>query len=148
MNAAEPVLYEHTQPGTLVRGVLTASIVLVLALMGLTSAHWIAVGVLILLVVFAILFHSLTVRVTERRVEVRFGPGLIGKRFAVETIEDSAVVRNRWYYGWGVRLTPHGWLYNVSGLSAVEIRLTDGRKVRIGTDEPHELRRAIEEACR
>jgi hypothetical protein len=57
-------------------------------------------------------------------------------------------VRNPWYYGWGVRLTPHGILYNVSGLNAVELLLDDGRRVRVGTDEPDALVRALAGATR
>jgi hypothetical protein len=56
------------------------------------------------------------------------------------------VVRNRWYYGWGIRITPRGWLYNVSGLDAVELALKNGKCVRIGSDEPHALARAIDHA--
>ncbi len=52
-------------------------------------------------------------------------------------------VRNPWYYGWGIRLTPLGWLYNVSGLSAVDVVLEDGRHVQIGTDQPEALERAL-----
>jgi hypothetical protein len=37
------------------------------------------------------------------------------------------------------RITPHGWLYNVSGLDAVEIQLCSGKKFRIGTDQSSEL---------
>jgi hypothetical protein len=52
-------------------------------------------------------------------------------------------VRNPWYYGWGIRITPDGLLYNVSGTRAVEITLTDGSKLRLGTDEPEALCQAI-----
>jgi len=54
-------------------------------------------------------------------------------------------VKNPWYYGWGIRFTPHGWLYNVSGLHAVEIELKNGKKYRIGTDVPENLEKAIRE---
>ncbi len=53
---------------------------------------------------------------------------------------------NRWYYGWGIRLTPHGRLYNLSGLEAVEVQLNTGKKFRIGTDEPDALVRALRAA--
>ena len=45
----------------------------------------------------------------------------------------------RWWWGWGVRYYGQGWLYNVSGLDAVEIRLKSGKHIRIGTDEPEAL---------
>jgi len=56
------------------------------------------------------------------------------------------VVKNHWYYGWGIRLTPHGVLYNVSGFYAVELRLRTGKEFRIGTDVPQELDAAIRQA--
>jgi len=48
--------------------------------------------------------------------------------------------------GWGVHLTPCGWLYNVSGLDAVAITLRDGRKFALGTDDPHGLLAALRAA--
>ena len=53
-------------------------------------------------------------------------------------------MRNPWYVGWGIRLGPGYWLWNVSGLSAVELVLADDRRFRVGTDEPEALSRAIE----
>ena len=82
------------------------------------------------------------------RLRVGSGPGLIRRSFAVPSIRTAQAVRNHWYYGWGIRLTPHGWLFNVSGLDAVQIRLENGRQYRIGTDRPEELLAAIQEACR
>ena len=52
-------------------------------------------------------------------------------------------IRIRWWYGWGIHLTPYGWLYNVSGFDAVAITLRDGRKFALGTDDPHGLVDAI-----
>ena len=72
-----------------------------------------------------------------------FGPGLIHKTFAASDIREARIVRNRWFYGWGIRWTPHGWLFNVSGLDAVEVELRSGRQYRIGTDEPRQLHEAI-----
>jgi hypothetical protein len=34
-------------------------------------------------------------------------------------------------------------LFNVSGLDAVEVELVDGKRIRIGTDEPQALVAAI-----
>jgi hypothetical protein len=88
-------------------------------------------------------FGTLTVSVDEATVQATFGVGPIRKGIALADVSGFEVVRNRWYYGWGVRYFPGGWLYNVSGLSAVEFRLRDGRRVRIGTDEPEALREAV-----
>jgi hypothetical protein len=89
------------------------------------------------------LFFTLTVAVDEQGVEVRFGPGLIRKRVPVAEVARCRPVRNQWWYGWGVRLVPGGWLWNVSGLDAVELSLKKGGVFRIGTDEPQRLSEAI-----
>jgi hypothetical protein len=52
-------------------------------------------------------------------------------------------VRTPWYYGWGIRLTPYGWLWNVSGTGGVELRFEDGGRFRVGSDEPDRLADAI-----
>jgi hypothetical protein len=113
---------------------------------GRTSSGNLFVGLAVVSGVLAIamfLFHSLTVEVTSARIQVAFGPGWIRWRFAVAEVADAQRVRNRWYYGWGIRLTPHGWLYNVSGLDAVQVRMKSGKRFRIGTDDPDRLLDAI-----
>lgn len=143
--------YQHTQRGTLILSVmavglvLTASIFLVVA-GSRPAAAAICGSVIGILLVAAFLFRSLSVEVSSESVALRFGSGPIRKNFAIADIAEVRAVRNRWYYGWGIRLTPHGWLFNVSGLDAVEVRLAGGRKFRIGTDEPVELCAAIRRA--
>jgi hypothetical protein len=95
---------------------------------------------------FMAIFGTLTVDVSKDRVVVWFGPGLIRRTLPVADIRDARAVRNKWWYGWGIRLTPHGWLFNVAGLDAVELELASGRKFRIGTDEPQVLLNAIRTA--
>lgn len=92
-------------------------------------------------------FYSLTVSIDAEQLHVSFGPGWIKKRFSVREISAAQKVENRWFYGWGVKLTPHGWLFNVSGFDAVEVELASGRRYRIGSDQPDELVRAIQSAA-
>jgi hypothetical protein len=77
-----------------------------------------------------------------------FGPGAYRRSFPLREIEGVQVVRNTWLHGLGVHYMRKGMVYNVSGLGAVEMQLENGRRVRIGSDEPEELARAIEEAKR
>jgi hypothetical protein len=133
--------------------VLAGGVVALVAIAGLTSnrdpaSMGILASVMLVLLVCLLLFHALNVRVSQEHITLRFGIGLIRKRFAVGDLEKATVVRNRWYYGWGIRLLRRGWLYNVSGFSAVEIQLRSGQINRIGTDEPDALLRAIELAIR
>ena len=143
--------YEHTQPGTLLRYVFSAAILILgggflavgTATEDQSALSVSALSVMILLIVL-VLFHSLTVKVTQEHVRLSFGIGLIKKRFAVADIQRCNVVQNRWFYGWGIRLTPRGWLYNASGWDAVELEFQNGRKTRVGTDDAHGLQAAIQ----
>ncbi|MFC2032761.1 hypothetical protein ACFLUS_05365 [Chloroflexota bacterium] len=135
--------YEYTQVGYLIIVVMAAVMVLIGVVLANAGINWIAIGVLVVIAVALVLFSSLTMVIWEDELEARFGPGPIRKRFKLDEIESWQVVRNHWYYGWGIRLTPHGVLYNVSGFDAVEIKLRTGKKFRIGTDVPQELEEAI-----
>jgi hypothetical protein len=99
-----------------------------------------------ILIVAIFLFSSLTVEVDETELRLSFGPGVIRKTFLVGEIRDGRIVTNPWYYGWGIHMTPHGWLFNVAGFEAVELTFDSGRKVRIGSDEPNRLLAAIHRA--
>jgi len=137
-------VYRHTQVGTVVLVLVGIAVILSATLFGTIGTHPIAIAVVILLVLCLAMFGSLTVVVTEQLLRVRFGPGPIGRTFPASAIQRATIVRNPWYYGWGIRWFPRGWLFNVSGLDAVELVMLDGRVYRIGTDEPRELLAAIQ----
>ena len=138
--------YEHTQVGYLTLGMLGAGVLVIVVLMATSGFHWIALAVLIILALCSGLFATLTVGVDEDGVRIRFGPGVIRKRFPMKEIASCQVVRNPWYYGWGIRLIPHGLLYNVSGFLSVELRMKSGKRYRIGTDDPGQLAEAVRRA--
>ena len=138
--------YRHTQVGYLIIAAMAAVMVWIGVVLANSGINWTAIGGLAVIAVALVLFSSLTVVIGEDEVEARFGPGPIRKRFKLNEIESWQVVKNHWYYGWGIRLTPHGVLYTVSGLDAVEIKLRTGKKFRIGTDVPQELEAAIRQA--
>ena len=145
------VHYIHTQPGTLMRVIFGSIIALNVCLavfLGQTSSESLFAfsAVSIAMVMVLMLFHSLTVSVSKDFIRLRFGIGLIRKKFAVADVQNARVVRNRWWYGWGIRITGQGWLYNVSGLDAVEIQLKSGTKSRIGSDQADRLLAAIQAA--
>jgi len=138
--------YKHTQVGYLIIAAMATVMVLIGVILANAGINWIAIAVLVIIAVTLVLFSSLTVVIGEEELEMRFGPGPIRKRFKLNEIESCHVVKNPWYYGWGIRLTPHGMLFRVSGFDAVEIKLTTGKKFRIGTDVPQELEEAIRQA--
>lgn len=139
--------YQHTQIGYLV--IIALSIPLLILLFVIGVYEFTSIPLIILLFVLSlclVLFPSLTVEIDKTRLIAKFGFGVINKQFILKDIESCRVVKNPWYYGWGIHWTPHGWLYNISSLSAVEIQMKNGKKYRIGTDEPKNLERAITRA--
>ena len=136
-------MYKHTQIGWLTLIVLGIGILLI-GYFGFLYSNWIAYSVFGVLVVCIILFASLAVIVNDKYIEIKFGVGLISKKFSLEEIESCTVVRNRWWYGWGIRKIPKGWLFNVSGLDAVELAMRNGKVYRIGTDESQKLSKFIQ----
>jgi len=104
------------------------------------------IGLVLLIVLF--LFISLSVVVDDESIRTWFGPGLIRKRIPLSEVKSAEPVRNKWYYGWGVRYIPGGMMYNVGGLDAVELVFDNGGKFRIGTDEPQQLNAVIQQRLR
>jgi len=137
--------YNHTQVGTVMIASLAIAIVAVLFPFLLAGTFYPIQGaILFILVVALVLFHSLTVEVGQSDLVCRFGTRFIKKRFLLSDIQEVRSVRNPWYSGWGIRWFPaRYWLWNVSGLQAVELVLKDGKRFRIGTDEPEALILAI-----
>jgi hypothetical protein len=101
------------------------------------------VVVLIILLVCFVLFYKLRITIEDGTLCASFGPGIIRKKVRLAEIVGCQPIRIRWWYGWGIHLTPYGWLYNVSGLHAVAITLRDGRTFALGTDDPAGLAEAI-----
>ena len=140
--------YRHTQTGIL--GPIVAGTLVVIVIAVITGAAP-PLGQSLLLVAFAVVmtlvllaFNRLTVTVDDEAVTATFGWGWPRRRIDLADIDTAAAVRNSWWYGYGIRLTPRGWMFNVWGLDAVEIRMTDGRAFRIGTDEPGDLVAALD----
>ena len=103
----------------------------------------IGVSLIVLGLLLSALFNGLTVSVSKKNIVLKFGCGLINKTIEREDITDVKIVRNKAIYGWGIRLTPHGWLWNIHGLDAIELSLENGRTFRVGTNEPKALLEAL-----
>ena len=135
--------YRHTQTGWVLLAVLAAGAAVVVFASSKTGWSGASSAVMTLLVIVALLFCTLTVMIHDGEIECRYGPGLIRKHIPLAAVRGARPVRTEWYQGWGIRLTSDGWLFNVSGLDAVEVELVDGKRIRIGTDEPQALVAAI-----
>lgn len=141
--------YEHTQQATIIILSVVSVIVIIIASMFLFGPVLVPLLVLGLMFFLLAIMSRLTVSLSADTLRIRFGPvGLVRKEWRLSEIVSATPVTNPWYYGYGLRWTPHGPLYNVAGRHAVEVLLRSGKKVRIGTDEPDALAGAISRAIR
>jgi hypothetical protein len=143
------IRYERTQPGYLMIAAIGGTAVILLLVLILQGPSLVPVCVLGIMIFILAIMSRLTVSVTADTLRIRFGPvGLVRKEWRLSDVVAAAPVTNPWYYGYGLRWTPHGPLFNVSGRHAVEILLVSGDRVRIGTDDPEALADAINRAVR
>ena len=136
--------YKHTQIGYFLLIVYSIAILFVGHLNIMTNFNPFALASLIIVLIALGIFTRLTVTVDDQMIKVQFGLRIIRKAFRLNEIEVYRVVKNPWYYGWGIRFTPRGWLFNVSGFSAIELQMKNGKTYRIGTDDPDNLAAALD----
>lgn len=150
--------YRHTQLGYLMLVVTLVALVLFAWVYITASAEPpsvdsgpnFAISAIMALILFILAgFTTLTTSIDENYLRIKFGYGIFAKKFALREIASVHAVKNRWYYGWGVKawFWPYMWIYNVSGFDAVEIIMKNGKVYRIGTDAPEELEIAIKQAA-
>lgn len=135
-------IYKHTQAGRLMITVMgiAAAVLIAVSLFTYPTAM---VGVPVLALT-AWIFCSLTVEVADGELRWRFGPGLIRRRVRLDEIVSAEPVRTGFIDGWGIHWGRFGWLYNVSGYDAVAIRLRNGKRFALGTDEPRVLAQCLQ----
>jgi hypothetical protein len=108
-----------------------------------------AVGIAVVIGVAGLMYvMKLTVRVDAEGLHVRFFP-LVKKDISLEEIArwEARTYRTLLEYGgWGIRYGWSGMAYNVSGNQGVQLELTNGKRLLIGSQRPEELATAISQA--
>ena len=118
------MIYRHTQTGwTTIYWFAVVAVIVLLVFFFVLAPRFHAVGMAVLafLAVLGFLFSSLTVTVDERRLSWHFGPGFWKKYVSLDEIRSIEPVKTEWWWGYGIRVTPRGWMYNVSGNRAVAV---------------------------
>lgn len=136
---------KYTQFGTfsvIVIGFAITLCIVIMVIAGLNDITPIGImGIVILTLVFFLLsFYKLTITIDNTYIRFSLGIGLIAKKYLISDIQSCKSVSNNPMYGVGIRKISKGWLYNVSGLKAIEIKFKNSKTiVRIGTDRPEEI---------
>ncbi|MAW60528.1 MAG: hypothetical protein CMJ94_06805 [Planctomycetes bacterium] len=136
--------YQRQQFGKAFLVIVVVLLLVVTGALALSGELLPAFSISAALVLLLACFSWLTVEVTSTTIELRFGLGWVKRSIPLKKVAATEIVRNKWWYGWGIRLTPHGWMWNISGMEAVELLYTDGKCFRIGTDDPAGLKQAID----
>jgi hypothetical protein len=107
-------------------------------------------GTMVLVLGILLSFWKLHVMIDGKYLRIKFGYGIFKNKFLLHDITSAKTVKNHRRYGGGIRgcFWPRMWIYNVSGFDAVEIQLKNGKRYRIGTDEPKKLEQAIVKAMK
>ena len=113
-----------------------------------SGPNFVVSAIMVLILFILASFATLTASIDENYLRIKFGYGIFAKKFVLNQIASVQIVKNHWYYGWGIRLWlwPYKWIYNISGFDAVEIIMKNGKIYRIGTDESDRLYSAIRES--
>jgi len=137
--------YSHRQTAYVI--IVPITILCIIATVILPGTHTLRHPVMTVVIAFLVamaLFYELKVEINRSIIRCSFGIGLIQRSIPISEIAEAKIVKNPWYAGWGIRWLPgQYWLWNVSGFQAVELLFKDGRRFRIGTDEPENLASAI-----
>ena len=107
---------------------------------------WIAIGIGIPLLFYSV---KLTVEVHKNGIHICFFP-LYSRIISFKDMNSYEVSQYKPisdYGGWGIRWSSEkGWAYNVSGNRGVQLKLSNGKRLRIGSQNPEKLVQMIGEA--
>jgi hypothetical protein len=156
----ETVLFREVQRfGRILRWCVIFDLSIFIVVMFLLSESldddiWI-VPVLVIGIVLVLLLCTMKME-TEVRADglyIRFFPFHLGSRKYTFSEISEYYSRQysplREYGGWGIRWSfRHGRAYNVRGRQGVQLVLTDGKRVLVGTQRPEELVEAMDRAAR
>jgi hypothetical protein len=123
---------------------LLIAAVLAVALVGDPLIGWIVAALLVLAAAVVVALSRLTVTVEGGQFAATFRFRWPERRIDLGGVVAARTVRNRWWYGLGIRKIPRGWMYNVWGLDAVELDLESGGVFRVGIADADRLLAAIE----
>ena len=149
--------YRYTQIGilTILMILLAAAFTALMFASGLNSteggdASVLKVTALVVAGLFVLVlasFYSFTIQIANGELNFWFGFGVARKSFPITEILSVEIVKNPWYYLWGIKSIPGGWLYSIApGGRVLELIFKDNRKIHLGTNRPEEIKRSLAEA--
>lgn len=127
-------MYKHTQIGWFLIVILTIGAIFT-GIIGFNFQDKVSLIVFGFFILALLLFYRLTVECDEGKLYIVFGIGIIKKTIEYKNIHDVNIVKNKWWFGWGIRIMKNTVIFNISGFNAIELTMKDGFKYRIGTND-------------
>ena len=142
--------YSHTQYGLIhwlcfLVGMVFCGLTLVLLPNPVVHQTFWLSGLVCLLLGLCI--RSLTVTDCGDQLQIAFGPlPFIRRTISYADIADAVVTKTTLLDGFGANYMPgRGWTYNIHGWDCVELRLTNGKSVRVGSDDSDALAEVVKD---
>ncbi|OGL48104.1 MAG: hypothetical protein A2161_12740 [Candidatus Schekmanbacteria bacterium RBG_13_48_7] len=104
---------------------------------------WILIGIILPFLFFKI---KLVTEVRDDGLYIKFHRHIKYSFNEIKTYEACTYRPIREYGGWGIRYGLKGKAYNVKGNRGVQLELTNGKRILIGSQKPEELVMAIDSA--
>ena len=105
--------------------------------------HAALAGPLALTAAVVAVVSTFTIDVTDRELVLAFGLGLFRRRVPLSDIVRVERTEVPWWYGVGIKISPSYVTYVVATGPAVAVTLSKGMALRISTDDPEALLRAL-----
>ena len=135
------ILYKNIQYGKLITGIIAIVAISLLTLfllqIGKNPIPWpFLVAILLLFLLIGLTFYKLTITIDNEKIEAKFGIGLLKRSLKIKEINYDSIenINTSVLYGIGIRLTPHGWLYNVNTGNAIKIK-SKSKTFFVGTED-------------
>jgi hypothetical protein len=140
--------YKHTQVGffTFLTILIAGVFIVPLTIRLLAKNRFILIlGIIGFVLLMLGLFSTFTIEIAHDHLSFWFGIKGLGKTYALHEIQTTQAVKNPWYYLWGIKTIPGGWLYAIAPGKALEIVLKNGHIVRLGTTHPEKVKKVLDE---
>jgi hypothetical protein len=137
-------LYRHTQFGSSLV-VFTLGVWLIVFAMSLgRPPSWQFISTSLLLFAIGFVFATMTIIVSNDRVEWCLTMGLFRQTILRRSIADTSVIKISLLNGLGIRTNNfRDYLWSVGGSSAIRFELDSGRNIALSTDDPDGLKSAL-----
>jgi len=104
--------------------------------------------VFVLAIMLLVFFTTLTTEIGNEGISYRMWPFHKKSRLIAWSDIEHAEVRQykpiREYGGWGIRIGLRGRAYNIKGNMGLQIRLTSGQNILLGTQRPDEIEEILD----